>query len=173
MRLTGLVYRAHNPRWSFAPTSGDGAAHYGGRFNPVGMPALYTSRHMETAWLEAQQGLPFKAQPLTICAYQVDCADIVDLCDHEKQRALDVSMDQLAGAWEHMASRGIEPPSWRLTKRLVAEKCAGIVVPSFAPGAAPEGRNIVFWKWSSELPHKLTVIDEEARLPRNTRSWEL
>jgi RES domain-containing protein len=106
---------------------------------------------METAWLEAQQGLPFKAQPLTICAYQVD----------------------LAGAWEHMASRGIEPPSWRLTKRLVAEKCAGIVVPSFAPGAAPEGRNIVFWKWSSELPHKLTVIDEEARLPRNTRSWEL
>jgi hypothetical protein len=27
------VYRAHNPRWSFSPHSGDGAARYGGRFN--------------------------------------------------------------------------------------------------------------------------------------------
>jgi RES domain-containing protein len=37
LRLTGLVYRAHNPRWSFAPYSGEGAARYGGRFNPVGV----------------------------------------------------------------------------------------------------------------------------------------
>jgi RES domain-containing protein len=29
------------------------------------MAALYTSRRMETAWREAQQGFPFKAQPLT------------------------------------------------------------------------------------------------------------
>jgi RES domain-containing protein len=35
---------------------------------------------METAWLEAQQGFAFKAQPLTICAYDVDCADIADYC---------------------------------------------------------------------------------------------
>ena len=83
MRLTGLVYRAHNPRWSFAPVSGEGAARYGGRFNPVGTPALYTSRRMETAWFEAQQGFAFKAQPLTICAYEVDCRDIVDLAEED------------------------------------------------------------------------------------------
>lgn len=76
MRLTGTVYRAHNPRWSFDPTSGSGAAQYGGRFNPLGMAALYTSRRMETAWREAQQGFPFKAQPLTVCAYEVDCDDV-------------------------------------------------------------------------------------------------
>ena len=42
VKLTGFVYRAHNPRWAFAPDSGQGAASAGGRFNPVGMPALYT-----------------------------------------------------------------------------------------------------------------------------------
>lgn len=61
MRLTGFVYRAHNPQWAFAPDFGMGAAATGGRFNPVGMPALYTSLRFETAWLEAQQAFPFKA----------------------------------------------------------------------------------------------------------------
>ena len=88
VRLTGLVYRAHNPRWSFAPMSGRGAALYGGRFNPVGMEALYTSLQVETAWREAQQGFAFKAQPLTICAYRVDCDDIADLRDPSVQGAL-------------------------------------------------------------------------------------
>jgi len=45
----------------------------------VGAAALFTSRRIETAWFEAQQGLASKAQPLTICAYEVDCADVVDL----------------------------------------------------------------------------------------------
>jgi RES domain-containing protein len=70
-----------------------------------------------------------------------------------------------------MASRGVEPPSWRLAKRLIAESWAGIVVPSFAPGAGPGERNVVFWRWSSESPHKLLVIDDEARLPRDGSSW--
>ena len=81
MTLTGFVYRAHNPRWAFAPDSGHGAALSGGRFNPVGMPALYTSLRFETAWLEAQQAFPFKAQPMTLCAYEVACADVLDLTD--------------------------------------------------------------------------------------------
>jgi RES domain-containing protein len=35
----------------------------------------------ETAWLEAQQAFPFKAQPMTPCAYEVDCGDVLDLTD--------------------------------------------------------------------------------------------
>lgn len=172
MRLAGLAYRAHNPRWSFAPHSGDGAARYGGRFNPVGAPALYTCRRMETAWLEAQQGFPFKAQPLTICAYEVDCTDIADLSDEDGRRDLGVAMADLACAWEDLAARGVEPPSWHLARRLISDGYAGIIVPSFALGAGPIDRNIVFWRWSDELPHKVLVIDDEARLPRDERSWE-
>lgn len=168
----GLVYRAHNPRWSFAPTSGDGAARYGGRFNPVGVPALYTSRRMETAWLEAQQGFPFKAQPLTICAYEVDCTDVADLGDEDGRRDHGVALSDLACAWEDLTGRGVEPPSWRVAKRLMGEGYAGMIVPSFAPGAGPADRNVVFWRWSDTLPYQVLVIDDEARLPRDGRSWE-
>ena len=40
MNFQGLAYRAHDPRWSFKPLSGDGAAVQGGRFNPKGSAAL-------------------------------------------------------------------------------------------------------------------------------------
>nr|WP_321985628.1 RES domain-containing protein [uncultured Lichenicoccus sp.] len=45
------------------------------------MPALYTALRCETAWLEAQQAFPFKVRPMTLCAYDVDCDDVLDLTD--------------------------------------------------------------------------------------------
>lgn len=171
MRLTGTVCRAHNPRWAFAPTSGEGAARHGGRFNPVGVPALYTSRRMETAWREAQQGFAFKAQPLTICTYEVDCADVADLTDPATCAALDVSPGDLACPWEDLAARGLTPPSWVLTRRLISAGTAAIVVPSFAPGAIVVDRNVVFWRWSADPPCRVAVIDDEGRLPRDDSSW--
>ncbi|WP_404385835.1 RES family NAD+ phosphorylase [Caenispirillum salinarum] len=175
MRLKGLVYRAHNPRWSFAPTSGDGAALHGGRFNPKGTPALYTSLRPETAWLEAQQAFPFKPQPLTLCAYDVDCADVANLTDAEERARLNVTLGDLACPWELLASQGEEPPSWHLARRLMAEGIAGIIVESFAPGAGQAAgfphRNAIFWRWSGRPPHRVTIIDDFGRLPRDGMSW--
>ena len=54
MRFQGLVYRAHNPEWSWTPLSGEGARRHGGRFNRRGVPALYTSLSPLTAIREAQ-----------------------------------------------------------------------------------------------------------------------
>ena len=112
MRLRQAVWRAHHPRWAFAPDSGAGAAHHGGRFNRIGMPALYTSLRFETAWLEAQQGFPFKAQPLTICGYVVDCEDIADLCDARVRTGLGIRLADLACAWAGLLDSGQVPPSW-------------------------------------------------------------
>lgn len=170
-RYRGLVYRGHNPRWAFAPVAGTGAARHGGRFNPRGVPALYASLRPETAWLEAQQGLPFKAQPLTICAYRVDCADLVDLTQPAALEAAGSTRAELACAWEALAARGETPPSWALADRLRAAGYAGVVVPSFAPGATDEDVNLVFWDWGEDLPHQVRVIDDAARLPQNDPSW--
>ena len=172
MRLVGVVFRAHHPRWSFAPESGEGAARHGGRFNRTGVPALYTSARMATAWLEAQQGLPFKAQPMTLCGYEVDCEGIADLADPDVRERLGIAAADLACAWEHLAAMGKEPPSWQVADRLVAAGHAGIKVPSFAAGATGLDVNVVFWRWAPTPPHQVRVIDDEGRLPRNDLSWK-
>ena len=84
------------------------------------MPALYTSRRMQTAWLEAQQAFPFKAQPLTLCAYEVDCADVADLTDPASRAAFSITPAALACPWEDLAFRGVIPPSWDLARGLRA-----------------------------------------------------
>ena len=171
MRFSGLVYRAHHPRWAFAPDSGEGAARYGGRFNPSGVPALYTSLRLETAWIEAQQAFPFKAQPMTLCAYEVDCEGILDLTDAAVLAGIAATPADLACAWEDIADRGGRPPSWLLAERLIATGHAGIIVPSFAAGAGPADRNLVLWRWAAGPPHRVRVVDDHARLPKDDRSW--
>jgi RES domain-containing protein len=135
------------------------------------MPALYTAQRMQTAWTEAQQAFPFKAQPMTLCAYEVDCTDVLDLTDTAEQRAQGINRATLACPWEDLASRREMPPSWDLTQRLHAAGIAAIIVPSFAAGATAADINMVFWSWGPDLPHLLRVIDDEGRLPRDERSW--
>jgi RES domain-containing protein len=171
IRLQTTVYRGHNPRWSFAPEAGDGAVRYGGRFNPRGVPALYTSLRPETAWLEAQQSFAFKAQPLTLCAYEVDCSEILDLTDLAGRDAAGADDGRLGCAWEAIAARGQMPPSWNLAESLMAVGCSGIIVPSYAFGASKRDINVVFWMWSRNKPHKVRVIDDDGRLPKDDSSW--
>lgn len=94
--LNGFVYRAHNPRWSFAPDSGTGAAKFGGRFNSPGVKAPYTSLSFKSAWSEAQQGFPLKPQPLTLVVYEVDYDAILDLSDRVVREATGIHDDVLA-----------------------------------------------------------------------------
>lgn len=170
-RFIGTVFRAHHPRWAYDPVSGEGARRHGGRFNRPGVPALYTALRMETAWLEAQQGFAFKAQPLTLCSYAVDCTDIVDLTDPGTRSVLNVTHADLSCPWENLADLGREVPSWTMADRLIALGAAGVIVPSFAHRAGPEDRNLIFWRWSEDLPHQITVNDDQRRLPRNDSSW--
>lgn len=171
MRFVGQVFRAHHPRWAFLPTSGQGAAVHGGRFNPPGMPAFYTALRMETAWLEAQQAFPFKAQPMTMVAYTVDCEPLANLTEARTLSDLGIESGELACAWEDMADRGIDPPSWRVARQLLHVGYAGIIVPSFAHGASAKDVNAVFWRWSDSPPHQVLVIDDHGRLPKDDRSW--
>lgn len=171
MKYEGLVYRAHNPRWAFAPTSGEGAARFGGRFNRMGRQALYTSLRIETAWLEAQQGFAFKAQPMTLVAYAVVCDDMLDLSDAAICVVHDVQPDDLSCAWEDLGSCRQPVASWLLAERLIATGIAGVIVPSFAARARPDDRNAVFWRWGEAPPHQVRAIDAHSRLPKDDTAW--
>lgn len=159
--------------WAYQPLSGEGARKHGGRFNRPGLPALYTSLDLTTAWLEAQQGFPFKAQPMTMVAYRVDCRPVADLTDATVLAALVCDPDQLACPWEEMAWHKLQPPTWLLADRLLHEGFVGAIVPGFAPGCTAGHRNLVLWRWGDDdLANTVDVIDDFARLPKTPASWD-
>jgi RES domain-containing protein len=171
VRFRGAAYRAHNPRWSWDPLSGEGARIHGGRFNPKGVAALYLSCDWTTAVLEGSQGFAFRFPPLTIVTYDVDCEDIADLSTSARLRARKVTRRDLACAWKLLAERGETVPSREVAERLRGEGAAGVIVPSFAPNAAQRAKNLVLWRWGPALPHRVTIFDPEGRLPRDDSSW--
>jgi len=171
LRFVGTCYRAHDPRWSFKPISGDGAAIRGARFNPKGMPTLYLALGVMTAVKEANQGFARRIDPCVLCSYDVDCDDIVDLRTPESRADAGMRFEDMACAWMDVLAEGKRPPSWAIHSLLTAQGKAGILVPSFAPGADADDQNLVLWDWGDGLPHRVEVIDPSGRLPRNQLSW--
>ncbi len=167
VRYTGRAFRAHHPNWAWSPTSGEGARIHGGRFNPKGVPALYLSLDLPTAILEASQGFAFRIPPLTIVEYDVDSDDLVDLTARGALRRHGTTAAELGGAWLLLARSGEPVPTWQVAERLIADGAAGVVVPSFAPGASARSRNLVLWRWGDTTPHRVVVFDPDGRLKRS------
>ena len=165
-----MAYCGINPRWSFSPLSGEGAALYGGRFNPKGVPALYFGTTPETAFLEATQGFAYKFSPLTMCSFEVDCDDIVDLTGADAAALAAIGPENVGAPWKWQQSEGMRPDSWRVYDQLKKD-AAGVLVPSFASGAQARMTNLVLWNWSESTPHKVSLVDPEKRLPQNDQSW--
>ena len=172
MKFVGTLLRAHNPKWSFKPLSGEAAAVHGGRFNPKGMPALYMASTSVGAIRESSHGFAHKFDPLVLCSYDVDCDDIVDLRNTKDRATAGVQDADLACAWMFLASGGVEPPSWKLARDLSAAGTSGILVPSYAIGAIGDEFNLVLWDWGPTLPHSVRVYDPSGKLPKNQLSWD-
>ncbi len=172
MRFQGSAYRAHDPKWSFKPLSGDGAAIHGGRFNPKGTPALYVALDPMTAVMEAAQGFAQKFPPCVLCTNEIDCEDvIIDLRTEADRQSKGVAEKDMACAWFAEAAEGREPPTWRLARKLIEAGAAGLLTPSYANGARAGDANLVLWVWRDRLPHKVRVFDPSGRLPKNQLSW--
>ena len=166
MRLRGIVYRAHNPRWSWPPVSGEGARLHGGRFNRIGVAALYTSLSPVTALREAGT-LGHPLQPLLLCAYEIDAEPVFDSLD---SRARDIhavtDADLGCPGWEWDMHGGSVPASQALADRLITAGYVGMRVRSFAPGSDAEDLNLVLWHWGDRMPSRVVLIDDEGRLAR-------
>jgi len=172
MHFAGMVYRALTPYWSSRPLSGNGASLHGGRFNPIGTPTLYTSLTAVTALAEYHQGFPHRPQPTTLCAYSVDCKNIVDISDPKEQARYGVTASDIATDWEFQIIIGNTPVTWVLAEKMIQNNIAGIIAPSFTVNTTPDARNLILWKWGDEVPHQVLVIDHDDRLPKTQSSWE-
>jgi len=120
---------------------------------------------------EITQGLARKFDPCVLCSYEIDCKPVADLRTEPGRSRHHVKLSDMRCAWFFEAASGAEPASWRIAQRLSQEGYAGLLTPSFAPGATAEAQNLVLWRWGSELPTRVTVFDPSGRLPKDQLSW--
>ena len=159
----GPLYRALNPIWAADPLSGEGAQRYGGRFNPLGVPALYCSLSPHTAIREANQ--VGDLQPTTLVAYRALIDRVFDCRDEVAVRHAGLDPAELGDpAWREAMRRQGEAPTQRFARRLIAERWPGMLVRSFARGSGPDDLNLVLWRWGEKPPARLEVVDDEGRL---------
>jgi len=121
--------------------------------------------------VEMGHGFAHRFDPLTICSYNVDVDDIVDLRTDSGRAAENIDIASMGCPWAYDLANGKTPASWDVAKSLIAKGAAGILTPSFAAGARPDMVNLVLWRWGPDLPHKVEVHDRSGRLPKDQLSW--
>lgn len=160
------LWRAFVPRWSHLPLSGEGAARFGGRWNPVGMPTIYAARELSTAWAEYNQG--FVQHPALIAKLQLTGAKLADLTDEAVLAELGVSADIHRTEWREAMDRGKTPATHTLARKLLRGGWHGVLYPSFM---SPGGSCVALWRWNQKDAPRLEVIDPDHRLPKTPASW--
>jgi RES domain-containing protein len=165
MRYEGKLYRALNPIYAREPLSGRGAELYGGRFNPKGMPALYTSLSILAALREANQ--VGSLQPTTLVSYEAAFERIFDSRNEEALRAGGMDPDAIGEpTWRDQMKASGDSATQSFARRLAAAGYHGLLVRSFAAGATVDDLNLVLWTWGERSPARLVLIDDENRLGR-------
>lgn len=163
-RYAGPVYRALNPVYARDPLSGRGAQLHGGRFNPKGMPALYTALDPATALREANQ--VGSLQPTVLVSYKADIGPIFDTRTTTELDRHKLSSETSADpGWRAKMLGGQLVPTQDFARALVNAGFAGLLISSFAKGASPVNLNIVLWRWTG-AGCALDVVDDENRLGR-------
>lgn len=161
-----VLWRAYVPRWAHLPLSGDGAARFGGRWNPVGSPAIYAALELSTAWAEYNQG--FVQHPALIVRMELHGGEIADLLDDAILERLGTSAAIHKCEWREMFAEGQEPPTHILRSRLLEDGLDGVIYPSFM---SPGGRCLALWRWNGPGEPRLEIVDPDGRLPKTPASW--
>lgn len=161
-----VLWRAFVPRWAYRPLSGDGAARFGGRWNPTGARTIYAARELSTAWAEYNQG--FVQHPALIVQMTLEAARLADLTDPETLAALELDASIHDCEWRQSVDRGIEPETYRVRRRLMRNGYDGVVYPSFMSRG---GTCVALWRWNGSGRPRLEAIDPDHRLPTSPASW--
>lgn len=161
----GKLYRALNPIYARDPLSGEGARHYGGRFNPRGTPALYCSLSILTAVREANQ--VGTLQPTMLVCYEAAIERVFDTRDAAALRGQDLDTATLAAtSWRDEMRQTGAARTQTFAHDLITQGYCGLLVRSFAAGTGAHDLNLVLWRWGNAPPARLTLIDDEGRLAR-------
>lgn len=161
--FSGKLYRALNPVYATKPLSTDGARLYGGRFNGRGMPALYTATTILGAVHEANQA--GSLQPITLIEIIASIPEVFDTRDAAAMAPHAMTHDHLSSdTWRDEMIKSGASVTQKFAQALHDEGYNGLLVRSFAKGAAADQLNLVIWDWSTRSAVSLSVTDDHNRL---------
>ena len=149
--LEGRIYRSATPKYANSSDllTGEGSKKFGGRWNPVGLAAVYGSFTPQTALEETlahsrYYNLPVHAaMPRTFVAIEFSVQKVLDLTNGRIRQALAVSEKRLLGCdWRREMARGKTAISQQVGAAAAAAGFEALLVRS---AAADTGENLVIF----------------------------
>lgn len=163
-----VFYRYLTPKWAFVPLSGAGAAGEGGRFNRVGVEALYLARAPQTALEEYRQDSTL-VPPATLASYIVSLDNVVDLSGGYDPAHWSTDWADWDCPWRKIARIDkTTPASWMLADKVISNGHKAILFPSLRHHG---GTNLVIFHSNLTTADHLRVHDPDGRLPKDQSSW--
>jgi RES domain-containing protein len=163
-------FRSTNLKYVTDPLSALGSALAGGRFNPKGFEALYTSLEIETMIAEMQHyantdpRLAGRFRPSSILTLEATGLRVLDLSNSEAQSALGTNTQELSGNFIRMQNRGLESPTQTLGRINMEHQLFDAVIAESA--RQDNGKNLVIFSDVADLHNcTVTVFDPENVLP--------
>jgi RES domain-containing protein len=150
------VYRLAQPKYANNRDllSGKGAYKTGGRWNPIGLKAIYLSLTPATALAELRASAAHfgfgvdQLLPQTLCAIRVELEAVLDLGDGRiRQRTRFPAANMIDNTWRQAPPGSCPVPTQTFGLAAANLGVEGLIVPSAAD--RPAGRNLVIF------PHKL------------------
>ena len=161
------VYRSSTPKYANEGDllSGEGSSKNGGRWNPVGIAAVYASLTPQTAMEETlahnrYYGVPPQdAMPRTFVAITAELQAVIDLRSGELRQRLQVSLDRMLRLDWRKEIRDGRPPVTQVIGQAAADVgLEGLIVPSAADS---HGHNLVVFPANLQSGSELKVLNAE------------
>jgi RES domain-containing protein len=144
-----VVYRSSTPKYAKETDllTGEGSRRFGGRWNPIGIAAVYASLTPEIAMAEALANnryfrIPIEdAMPRTFVAIEASIETAIDFRSGPVRQRIQVALNRiLAVDWRKEVRAGREPITQLIGKAASEVGVEAMIVPS---AANPQGHNLL------------------------------